>query len=758
MTDYPAPTTQPDVDSPAGIGTGAAEERLSEVRALLAELQRVASTHEVLPPVVSRTVDDRLVRMRLGMASSLFVALQCKHAATAGHVLRVALNCSAWARKRQLDAEHRDAIELAALLHDVGVIGVPDRILLKPGVLDNDEAALMARSRHLSLEILRQSCTDPRILEIVEHVPAWFDGSRKDFPCRGEAIPLGARMIAVAEAFDAMTTDHVYRPAMPLERAMTELFDCSGSQFDPELVAEFTELLGDDPSRLHAEVAGRWLRTLDPRLVDSCWSLNCVPSEARRPQGEALFQSKLLENMHDAVVFVDAGGRITLWNRGAERLTGIAESGVRQRPWQPDLLDVTDERAHPVTEADCPVQSALRSGVQSLRRLTIRGRGGRPVAVDAHTIPVLQDDGTMLGAILLFHDASSETSLEKRCQSLYDKATRDPLTQVANRAEFDRVYETFLAAHQQRQMPCSLLMCDLDRFKQVNDTYGHQAGDDVIRSLASLLKSSCRPGDLVARYGGEEFVVLCADCDNAAAARRADQIRAGLSQVPQTRMGGRSVTVSFGVTGLQPGDTSETMLRRADRALLAAKTRGRNNVVQLGSGSVGEEESKGLASFWSRKPAGPSQLIEKSLVTPVPVKMAVEKLRGFVADHQAKVVTIDGDQVRIEIDDTQAGRLRRFTDRPVTFQMDVKLAEERTSRESGPGSGEGVTRTRIQVSVKLRKHRDRRRTDLNDRARQVLASFKAYLMANELEESETTNPSALGRAKRILAPWLNRKQ
>jgi len=116
-------------------------------------------------------------------------------------------------------------------------------------------------------------------------------------------------------------------------------------------------------------------------------------------------------------------------------------------------------------------------------------------------------------------------------------------------------------------------MCDLDRFKLVNDTYGHQAGDEAIKCLASLLKSCCRPGDLVARYGGEEFVLLSADCDNAAAARRAEQIRKALSQIPQPKMDGRSVTVSFGVTEIQPGDTPETMLRRADRALLMAKSK-----------------------------------------------------------------------------------------------------------------------------------------------------------------------------------------
>ena len=130
------------------------------------------------------------------------------------------------------------------------------------------------------------------------------------------------------------------------------------------------------------------------------------------------------------------------------------------------------------------------------------------------------------GAILLLHDASSEISLERRCQSLHEKATRDPLTQVANRAEFDRVHDLFVEAHQQQQVPCSLLMCDLDHFKSVNDNYGHQAGDEGINSLATLLKGACRPGDLVARYGGEEFVMLCADCDNAAAARRAEQVAA----------------------------------------------------------------------------------------------------------------------------------------------------------------------------------------------------------------------------------------
>ena len=345
-------------------------------------------------------------------------------------------------------------------------------------------------------------------------------------------------------------------------------------------------------------------------------------------------------------------------------------------------------------------------------------------------------------------------SLEQQCQRLHEKATKDPLTQVANRAEFDRVHEMFVAAHQQQQVPCSLLMCDLDRFKQVNDRYGHQAGDDAIKSLAGLLRSSCRPGDLVARYGGEEFVVLCADCDNASAARRAEQIRKTLAQLAQPKMNGRSVTVSFGVTEIQPGDTPETMLRRADRALLMAKANGRNTVVQLGGG-IGGESGEMESRAWPLNSARPGELFEQDLVTPVPVKIAVEKLRGFVADHQARIVAVDENLVRLEIDAKPASRLRRLTDRPVTLSIDVRLEEERVRKDCGqgvPASDACPTRTKIKIAIGPRRSRDRRREDLMAHAREVLMSFRSYLMACEDDSAASTG--AMARLKRILTPWL----
>ncbi len=727
---------------------------MSELGTLLRELETIAATQRQAESPANESSETRLARLRLGIASSLFAALQCKHAATAGHGLRVALTCSAWAKQMGMTEPDRDLLEVAALLHDIGVIGVPDHVLLKPGALDCDEAALMTQSRVMGLEILRHSCTATEILKIVEHVAAWYDGSRKGWSLQGEEIPLASRMIAVVEAFDAMTTDHVYRAAMSQERAMAELFHCAGRQFDPELVRKFAEFHEGDVSELRREVAGRWMRGLDPDLVNSYWELNCIPSHAAPPTIDVSFQAKLLDNMYDAVVFIDVAGKIKLWNHGAERLTGIAGATVCQQQWTPEILSMTDEKGHLIATDECPAISAVQSGVQSLRRLTIWGRMGRRVAVDSHAIPVIGQDGAIQGAILLLHDASSETSLEQRCQNLHEKATRDPLTQVANRAEYDRVHELFVEAHQEQKVPCSLIMCDLDRFKLVNDTYGHQAGDEAIQSVATLLKGACRPGDLVARYGGEEFVMLCADCDNAAAARRAEQVRKALAQMQQPKMEGRSVTASFGVTEIQPGDTPETMLRRADRALLMAKSKGRNVVVQLGSGG-GEEPAEPKRDFVVRA-------VEQRDATD---RASSRHARPPANDHRKTS--------RLRRRPSRGDPENRRRPRATGNRGEGRQPPPPPDRSAGgvppqppPGRRAGAKAGRRERRAN-RPHENHRRHQPAKGARptpqrrrrargRLLSSFRSYLMASPEEESPTPI-GPLVRAKRILAPWLARK-
>jgi diguanylate cyclase (GGDEF)-like protein len=392
-----------------------------------------------------------------------------------------------------------------------------------------------------------------------------------------------------------------------------------------------------------------------------------------------------------------------------------------------------------VANEDCPIAHAISTGVQWLGRVSVMGRQGRHVAVDLHAIPVRSNDGVIHGATVLLHDVSSETSLEEKCQALHAQVAKDPMTQVANRAEFDRMLNSFVAAHQESNLPCSLVMCDLDHFKRINDTHGHQAGDAAIITFASLLKSMCRSGDLVARYGGEEFAILCADCTNAAAARKAESIRKALSEVKHADLGNESFTASFGVTELQAGDTPETMLRRADRALLQAKDQGRNQVVQLGDGMV---EEKVKRSWWPFQTWGGSALVEATLVTMVPIEVAVQKLRGFIADQNAKIVKTSENELQLSVTDAHTMSTRRQTDRAVTFLIQLKLSQRHAERSNSHGLAAGAyVETQIEVVIRPRRDRDRRRDATMEKARRLLGSLKSYLMARE-HDANPADPTA----------------
>jgi diguanylate cyclase (GGDEF)-like protein len=734
------------------------DDRLGELNSLLEHWQQVGAKKQANLSATDQAFENCLVQVRLGMASSLFMALRCKHAPTASHSLRVALGCSAWATALDMSKEEREAIEVAALLHDVGKIGVPDRVLLKPGALATEEVVLMDRYRKMTIEILISCCASQLVLSLVTHAPAWYDGSRAGSSLSGEKLPLGSRLIAIMDAFDAMTCAQIYRPAISHERAVKELFAFAGTQFDPKLVQGFSELHERDLDHLHRRMAAKWLQDLDAASTETCWQLsNSYP--ARTPLvTEALFQQKLLDNMYDAVVFLDNNLQVTLWNRGAERLTGLDGAAVFQRPFKPSLFELRDERGEPFRDANCPVAHALHTGTQSLQRMVIRGRNDHDVAIDAHILPVAAADGTINGVTLMLHDISPEASLEERCQRLHEKAIRDPLTQVANRAEFDRVHSIFVETHLQRDLSCSLMICDIDHFKSVNDNFGHPAGDEVIKSFAQLLKSSCRSGDLVARYGGEEFVMLCADCNVATAFERTEQIRRGFAELPQLVLGGRAVTASFGVTETQAGDTAETMLNRADRALLLAKESGRNMVVQLGAGggSDAKPERRHWWQFWQAVVV--EAVLEQNLIATVPLKVAIEKLRGFVADHDAEIKSIEDNRIQMHIQGDKKEQ-RRCSDRGVPLVVELAFAEEQvrgnSSGNSNNANGPTSTRTRIQVVIRPKRTRDRRRAQAVAHARQLLSALRSYLMATD--DHSQTDDSVFRRSSHMLMPWLLKK-
>jgi diguanylate cyclase (GGDEF)-like protein/PAS domain S-box-containing protein/putative nucleotidyltransferase with HDIG domain len=726
-TDAQTPRVAPVGGNPAL----SADAKLGVVSTLLNSLEAPVTPPAALLESDELRLENKLVQVRLGIASSLFAALRAKHAATAHHSLRVALSASAWGANLGMTDVQRDELEVAALLHDVGKIGVPDTILLKPSPLTADEYQIVERHRQIGSQILRSCCTSRNVLDIVEYAGAWFDGSRETHEIRGDKLPLGARLVAIVDAFDAMSSDQVYRRALSRERALAELFEFAGTQFDPRLVQEFCSYVNADPMKLQSVVARRWLKDLKQVESDaSMWQLGTGSPTSAAARSESLFYRRLLESMQDAVLFIDSSLKIMLWNRAAERLTGIPAASIEQKLWSPTLINLRDETAKLLSVEECPVIGAMKSGAQTLRRLSIMGRAGQRVDIDAQLVPIYSKGGITHGAAVLMHDASSQITLEQRIQSLHEQATRDPLTQVANRAEFDRILNSCVTSHLERRLPCSLILCDIDHFKRINDTYGHQAGDEVLVTFAALLRRHGRSGDLVARYGGEEFVLLCADCDNATATRKAEAIRLEVADFPMQALDGKCISASFGVTEVQSGDTPETMLRRSDRALYQAKASGRNAVVQLGAGIAGGDAPVKKAGWfgWLRS-AVPETTLERSLATSVPFDITVEKVRGFVADHHAHIDHISEDYLVLTIEGHNGPNARRVSDRPVPFVIEMRF--EDATRDQQNQAAHRLVRTIIHVTIRPQRNRDRRRRDLLERAQQLAASIKSYLVAQD---------------------------
>jgi diguanylate cyclase (GGDEF)-like protein len=167
-----------------------------------------------------------------------------------------------------------------------------------------------------------------------------------------------------------------------------------------------------------------------------------------------------------------------------------------------------------------------------------------------------------------------------RIARLERDAIEDPLTGAYNRRYLDSKLAEEVGRARRLNLPLSALLIDLDHFKHVNDTYGHDVGDMVLRHVSSLIIGSVRPNDTVIRYGGEEFVVIVPDCDIAAASSMGERMRLRIAESSLSLPGGQDlvVTASLGISSLPTTGSSEAMLRAADQALYTAKRSGRNRI------------------------------------------------------------------------------------------------------------------------------------------------------------------------------------
>ena len=285
--------------------------------------------------------------------------------------------------------------------------------------------------------------------------------------------------------------------------------------------------------------------------------------------------ARALDAASDPVMLTDAAGRIIFVNTAFSQVTGYgADEVVGATP------AVLRSGLH-----DDAFYSALHRSLAEGRdfRATFvnRRRDGSLFHAEQSISPVCDESGQVTHYVSVSKDVSEWVDKER---ALLDAATRDPLTGLHNRRGGEKILAEAHADARQHGRPLSLLVCDIDHFKRVNDRFGHPAGDRVLRDVACMLRLAVRSRDAVIRWGGEEFVIVLDSCTEARAAELAERIRGRVEAHRDAEVG--ALTLSIGLATLLTGETAQQLVGRADAALYDAKRGGRNrwSVASPGSG------------------------------------------------------------------------------------------------------------------------------------------------------------------------------
>lgn len=288
----------------------------------------------------------------------------------------------------------------------------------------------------------------------------------------------------------------------------------------------------------------------------------------------------LLDSLSDGFYYVDRQRTICFWNRTATRITGFNATQMLGTHCQDNLLRHVDgEGIHLCTER-CPLVKAMEENRCVEADVYLHHQAGHRLPVRVRICPVHDASGTVVGATELFSDLSEKTGILLQLEELRRLALIDPLTGLINRTGLEREMEVRLQERYRYDWPLGVLFFDIDHFKQINDTYGHDLGDEVLRLVGNTLKSNCRPFDTFCRWGGEEFVGLLRNVDATTLCEVAERIRMLVEESFTMHNGERiGVTISIGATLGKMDDSSGSLIKRADRLMYQSKQEGRNRIT-----------------------------------------------------------------------------------------------------------------------------------------------------------------------------------
>ncbi|MFN0199000.1 MAG: HD domain-containing phosphohydrolase, partial [Planctomycetaceae bacterium] len=331
----------------------------------------------------------------------LLTTLHYRDVATVRHSRRVALMCVAMAKFLGWEARSLKILEVAALLHDIGKIGVPDNILYKPGKLNPDEAHLMTLHYNITQTVLQACRADHNVLDIIGHVQNRYQDNWNRVSTDS---PLGSRLLAVADAYDSMSNEQVYRPKMPHETIMKVLNNASGTQFDGNVVQALSRWLDAEGRQFFQQSQEQQVRATNHGPT--------TPGEALEASNLCRIFSylHLLESMYDGYYIVDPKLNFQIWNRGMETLLGRQDQTVLRQNWSAHPISYADAYGNSLPHRNLPVQRVLGDGKSFTGECSIQHADGQWIRVEVQCTPIWDQANRLRGIAEIYRNLSRSSS------------------------------------------------------------------------------------------------------------------------------------------------------------------------------------------------------------------------------------------------------------------------------------------------------------------------------------------------------------
>jgi diguanylate cyclase (GGDEF)-like protein/putative nucleotidyltransferase with HDIG domain len=554
--------------------------------------------------------------LHLATIEALALAIDAKDQTAQSHIRRVQVYAAGIARSLGMSDNEIQGVKTAALLHDIGKLAVPEHILSKPGPLTQEEFQKIRIHPQVGAEIIAGVPFPYPVSPLIRSHHERWDGKGYPVGLKGEEIPLGARILAVVDYFDALMSERPYHSPMGLESALAQLRQERGKALAPRVVDAFIDHYQalvieaeatQEPARKLTRVASE-KPTAQPAVGlvhESSLARTNVFQDIALAHREIYALYEIAQAMGSSLGVSDTMALISsklsnivpfsccalfLYNDESETLRCRFATGVDSNTIQTLTIRSGQGLAGWVARNRRPLVNArpsadFEAGGEPPEQTTLASALVCPLVFNERFIGAISVYHTQAGIYTDDHRRLLDRISEQAAAVIYNSivfeqtqedSLTDPLTGLPNTRFMFMHLTRELARAERLNSEVSLLVMDLDNFKEINDTYGHHVGDRALREIAGVLRTGIRPYDICIRYAGDEFIVVLAGCGGDEAERKRLELQDGVDALHFEPRQGKVLTLGISIGAAifpHDGTSYETLLATADSRMYRDKSR-----------------------------------------------------------------------------------------------------------------------------------------------------------------------------------------